>query len=376
MCKRQMQQTVARNPDSLDARARFINMLLQRGSERDINETAVRNMDALRKLAPNNVGTIKLMVELGSKTGKQEQVRRYLLGLLPNVTKPEELNNEQVSMMEFVASLLVTLDDLDDAEKLFRMIVARDPSKTLALADFVGNYRDVDQSMKMLETVYRPELTEPVGRVAIAVVRARRDEVGDKYDSQIQGWLDRGLLENPDSVPLLMLEAEFADVEKNYDEAAEIYKKLLARKDVAGITRAIVLNNLAFLVALAGNQADAGVDPLKLVQEAAQILGPTADILDTEAVVYNTKGDYQKAIRDLDNSLTENPTPAKYFHKAQAHLGAGENTAAIKAWDDAHKLEKDVRSTLNRMEFEAYDQAKPKIEQLRGQSQKLTRAAG
>jgi tetratricopeptide (TPR) repeat protein len=208
------------------------------------------------------------------------------------------------------------------------------------------------------------------------VARARRDDVGDKYDSQIQAWLDRGMLENPDSVPLLMLQAEFADVEKNYDMAAEIYNKLLARNDVTGFTRAVVLNNLAFLVALADNEADTGVDPLKLVQQATQILGPTADILDTEAVVYIAKGDYQKAIRDLDNSLTDNPTPAKYFHKAVAHLGAGENTAAIKAWDDAHKQSKDVRSTLNRMEFESYDSTKTKIEQIRSQSQKLTRAAG
>ena len=50
--------------------------------------------------------------------------------------------------------------------------------------------------------------------------------------------------------------------------------------------------------------------------------------------------------------------------------------AQIKAWDDAHKLNKDTRSTLNRMEFENYDRTKAKIDQVRGQSQKLTRAAG
>jgi tetratricopeptide (TPR) repeat protein len=375
LCKRHMQTTVARNPKSFEVRATFINMLLQRGSERDINEIAARNMNELMKLAPNNLATIKLMVELGGKSGKQEQVRKYLLGLLPKNVKPDALTDDQVGMMEFVASLLVTLDDLDDAENIYRAIVARDPNKVLALAEFLGTHRNVDESMKMLESVYKPELTQPVGTVAIGVVRARRDEIGDKYDGQVEGWLDRGLLENPESVPLLMLQAEFADVEKKYDEAADIYKKLLARKDVTGITRAIVLNNLAFLVALTGNETEAGVNSLELVQQAAQILGPTADILDTQAVIYTSKGDYQKAIRDLDNSLTENPTAAKYFHKAQAHLGAGENTAAIKAWDDAHKLEKDVRSTLNRMEFKSYDEIKPKIEQLRGQNQKLTRAA-
>ena len=375
-CKRQMQATVARNPKSVEARVLFVGMLLQRGTERDINELAARQVKELRETAPNDIRTVQMMVALGAKTGKQQQVRQYLLGLIPKVTKPEELDEKQIPLIEFVASLLISLDDLDNAERLYKLIVARDPQKSLGLAEFLGRFRDVEHSMEMLSAIYRPEGTEPICRVAIGIVRARRDEVGDKYDSQIQGWIDRGLLENPDSVPLLMLQADFADVEKNYDEAAEIYKKLLAREDVTGTTRAIVLNNLAFLVALAGNEAETGVDPLKLVQEAAQILGPTADILDTEAVVYTVKGDYQKAIRDLDNSLTDNPTPAKYFHKAVAHLGAGENTAAIKAWDDAHKLNKDTRSTLNRMEFENYDRTKAKIEQVRGQSQKLTRAAG
>ncbi len=375
-CKRQMRQTVAFNPKSVDARALFVGMILQKGSDRDVDQEAARQLKALREIAPSDGRTIQLMVQLGAKTGKEQQVKSYLLGMLPKVSDPAQIDEKQIPLLVFVASQLVTLDDLDDAEKIYKLIVARDPSKALALANFLGTYRDVEQSMKMLDAMYKPELTEPIARVGIAVARARRDEVGDKYDSRVQGWLDRGLLENPDSIPLLMLQAEFDDLRKNYDQAADIYKKLLARKEVDGPTRAIVLNNLAYLVALADNADSAGVDPLKLVQQAAQILGPTADILDTEAVIYIAKGDNQKAIRDLDNSLTENPTASKYFHKALAHLAAGENSAAIKAWDDAHKLEKDVRSTLNRMEFDSYDRTKAKIEQIRSQNQKLTRAAG
>ena len=375
-CKRQMQQTVVRNPKSVEAQSLYISMLLLRGSERDINDEAVRRVKKLQETAPEDIRTVQLMVQLASKTGREQQARSYLLGLLPKVNKPEDITEQHVPMMEFVASMLVTLDDLDNAEKIYKMVVARDPSKALALADFLGTHRNVDESIKMLEAAYKPELTEPIARVGIGVIRARRDDIGDKYDQQVQGWLDRGLLENPDSIGLLMLQAEFDDVKKDYDGAAGIYKKLLARKDVVGTTRAIVLNNMAFLVALADNEGATGVDPLELVQQAVQILGPTADVLDTRAVIYIAKGENQKAIDDLDNSLTENPTASKYFHKALAHLAAGQNSAALKAWDDAHKLENDVRSTLNRMEFESYDRTKPKIEQIRSQSQKLTRAAG
>jgi len=217
------------------------------------------------------------------------------------------------------------------------------------------------------------ELTESTVRVAISVIRNRRDDVGDKYDSQVQGWLDRGLLENPDSIPLLMLQAEFNDVEKRYDDAAAVYSKLLTRSDVTGIIRAVVLNNLAFLVAIAGNQDETGIDPLDLVQQAAQILGPTSDILDTRAVVYTAQGKYDAAIEDLNYAVTANPSASKYFHLAVAHLGAGNNSQAIDAWQKAHELTKDVRSTLNRKEFELYDKTKAKIDSL--SNPKLTRTA-
>jgi len=317
---------------------------------------------------------VQLMSELGAKTGQEEKVRGYLLSLLPKTAAGAKLDENQVPLVEFVATQLVKLGDRNNAEKLFRQVVASQPGKLYALADFIGTHRDIGQCMQLLEDNYKVELTEPTLRVGIAAVRAQRDKVGDKYDSQVQGWLDRGLLENPESVPLLMLQAEFFDVTKKYDEAAKVYEKLLARKDVEGITRAIVLNNLAFLVALAGNEAEAGVNPLELVQQAETILGPTADILDTRAVVYFTQGNYPKAIEDLNYAVTDNPNAPKYFHKAVAHLGAGQNTAAVEAWNKAESLSDDVRSTLNRMEYDLYDKTKAKIEQLRGQ--KLTRAAG
>jgi tetratricopeptide (TPR) repeat protein len=375
-CKRHMRRAVAQNRDSADARVLFANMILQRGNEKEIAEEAVRQVNALRQSAPNDARTIQLIVAISGKTGKEKQARDYLMSLVPKVSDPAQLTDQQAAMMEFIAPMLVTVGDLENAEKLYRAVVAKNPNKVLALADFIGTQRSIDQAFELLETVYKPELTEPISKVAIGIVRTRRDEVGDKYDGKVRGWIDRGLLENPDSVPLLMLSAEFADVQKNYDEASETYKKLLARDDVSGITRAIVLNNFAFLVALANNADEAGVDPLKLIEEAIEILGPTADILDSRAVVYTAKGDYQRAIRDLDNSLTDNPTPAKYIHKAIAHLGAGQNTAALKAWDEAHKLNKDARSTLNRMEFDQYDRTKTEIDKIRSQSQSLTRAAG
>jgi tetratricopeptide (TPR) repeat protein len=229
----------------------------------------------------------------------------------------------------------------------------------------------VEQAFDLLGKLYTADKAADVARVGIAIARSRRDDVGDKYDSQVQGWLDRALLENPDSIPLLMMQAELNDVQKRYDESAAVYRKMLKRQDLVGVGRAVVLNNLAYLVTLAGTGSQADADPLKLIEEASEILGPTTDILDTRSAVYIAKKEYQKAIRDSEYAVTDSPSPSKYFHLAAAHLYAGENKAAIEAWDKANELG-DIKKDLNHLEYDRFEDVKTKIEHLKNQNSKVT----
>jgi tetratricopeptide (TPR) repeat protein len=371
-CQKQMRETVGRYPTSADVRAEYIGMLLDHGDKRSFDEAA-RQLAKLKENAPGDGRTLQLTVRLAGKTGKQQEARSDLLHMLPVVNDPKDVTDKQVPLLSFVAGLLVELKDLDNAEKIYKILAARDPSKNLDLAGFLGQYRDLGQAFDLLGKSYTPDKAADVTRVGIAVARARRDETGDKYDSQIQGWLDRALLENPDSVPLLMLQAEFYDVEKRYDDAAAVYRKLLKRQDLTGVSRAIVLNNLAYLVTLAGASSQSDTDPLKLIEEASQILGPTTDILDTRSAVNIANKEYQKAIRDSEYAVTDNPSPSKYFHLAAAHLYAGENKAAIEAWDKGNELG-DIKKDLNRLEYDRFDDVKAKIDQLKSQNSKVTEA--
>ncbi len=162
-----------------------------------------------------------------------------------------------------------------------------------------------------------------------------------------------------------MKQADLYDLQKKYDDAANLYRKLLDRKELAGIPRAVVLNNLAYLVALQENSTATATDPMKLVDEAVQILGPNSDILDTRAVVYISQKQYARAVNDLELSVTENPTASKYFHLAEAHLSAGERRAAVDAWEKAEGLGL-TRDSLNRMEQDRYEKVKAEIEKIRG----------
>ncbi len=362
----QMRKAYSRFPNSVSARAAYVENLLNRSDQRSIDE-AVRQVNKIRELAPDSPTTFDLTVRLAVKVGRQQAVIPLIVKRLPNLDDPKALSDQQAQTLPVFAKYLVDLGDLDNAERIYRALAARDVNQVPALASFLGMHRDVEQCFTKLNEVYSVERIPPLLQIALSVVRQRRDQVGDKFDAELERWLAAGLRENPDSISLLMLQADLRDLQTRYDDAAKIYLNLLSRNDLTGFRRAVVLNNVSFLVSLAESAAVTNVDPLKLVQEAAQIIGPNSDILDTRAVVYIAGKEYKKAIDDLTLSVTDNPTASKYFHKAQAHLLAGDNRAAIDAWEKAEELGLS-RDSLNRMEFERYERMKSDIDRLRGAS--------
>ncbi|HJQ80823.1 MAG TPA: tetratricopeptide repeat protein [Lacipirellulaceae bacterium] len=360
----QMDIVTNRYSESPRAREAYARRLLARGDQQSINK-AKAHITKLRQLAPNSAASFELAVRLFDKLDMQPQARAELLRQLPDIAAIQEINSQQLRTLLMFADLFVELDDLDTAEKIYTQLAAREPAMSYALAVFLGTHRGVDKAFEKLNEIYQPDRIPDILRAALDVVRKKRDQVAEQYDPQIERWLEIGLLESPDSISLQMLKADFRDIQRNYDEAAALYRKLLDHKDLVGLRRAIVLNNLAYLIALAGPAAGSDVDALKLVNEAASILGPNSDILDTRAIVYIARGQYSQAIADLELSVTDNPTASKYFHKALAHLLARENREAVEAWEKAEGLGLS-RESVNRMEYEKYDETKAKIDELRG----------
>jgi tetratricopeptide (TPR) repeat protein len=365
----QIKLAYSRFPNSAAARQNYATKLLAKGGQKSLAE-AVKQVNRLRELAPNSPATFDLTVRLAGKLGRQQQVRDDLLRRIPDIGQIKELDTNTARSLAGFANLFVALGDLDSAEKIYTDLAAREPSMVFELARFLGEHRDPERCFAKLHEVYNRSNVDNVIHVALSVARARRDTIGDKYDADIQRWLDAALRENPDSIPLWTTQADMYDLQKKYEEAAGVYRKLVARNDLVDTRRAVVLNNLAFLLALDTSAQNTADDPLKMVEEAIDIMGPSSDILDTRAVVRNSKKDYKGAIRDLELAVTDGPTASKYYHKAVAHLGDGQNKAAVEAWEKAEELGLN-RDSLNRMEFDQYEEMKKKIDQIRGK--KITR---
>jgi tetratricopeptide (TPR) repeat protein len=364
-----MNEVTSQFKNSAAAREAYARKLIERGDPRSLADAA-KHVQKLNELAPNSPSTFELTVRLAGKNKnpqQQQKVRALLLSRMPKLDGVNELDDNQAAGLAMMASLLTELGDLDSAEKIYTELAARNHSAVFELAKFYGLYGDPAKCFAKLNEIYKPAEVNNIVSVALSIAQQRREKIGDKYDADIQRWLDAGLRENPDSITLQFIQAQLLDLQRKYKESADIYRKLVARTDLDDYRKAIFLNNLAFLLALDTSAKTASDDPLKMVQDAANIMGPNSAILDTRAVVLSSQKDFKGAIRDLELSVTDDPTASKYYHKAVAHLGAGENQNAIKAWEKAESLGLD-RNALNPMEFEQFEDMKGKIDQLRKRS--------
>jgi predicted Zn-dependent protease len=133
--------------------------------------------------------------------------------------------------------------------------------------------------------------------------------------------LKKWLQAEPDSTVLLNYLANLCDLERDYDEAESYYFAVLKRdpQDV------VALNNAAFLESIHRRKGPEGFD---LINRAIRVVGPLAELLDTRAATYLAMNDTQRAIRDLNDALSEKPQASTYIRLAQAHMSANNRRAA------------------------------------------------
>jgi tetratricopeptide (TPR) repeat protein len=160
----------------------------------------------------------------------------------------------------------------------------------------------------------------------------------------------------------MVSEAEMWEIQQKYDESRAAYEKLLTRDDVPAVMRAAANNNLAYLLALSGQDPDRA---LEAVNQAIEVIGPISDILDTRALVYLARGENDKAVEDMQLSIKVGPTPSKYFHLVWALLAAGKDDAARDAWKKAQEAGL-TPAPASKLEEKPFEDVQKKIQSLGG----------
>ena len=276
----------------------------------------------LRKLPENSAQHIRVSSLVMAENGEGEKAEKQLLRLLPDPISrlPQESNEILLS----VSSLLEEIKRYSTAERILREYVRRVPRRSLMLASFLGRQEGLeklDQALSLCERGLKKKVfpLKAVTEVTVAALRRHLNELNnhdgrDQYFNRIDAWFQQGSEELTDSHTMVLQLAEFETMRGNTTRVVILYREFLGRPDLLPLHRAIVQNNLAYVLAL----EEKGEESLELVEEAIQHLGPTGSLLDTRAMAKIAVGRYPEARNDLNRAIDEGETAAFRFHMAYA----------------------------------------------------------
>jgi cellulose synthase operon protein C len=276
-------------------------------------------LDRLAKINPNSQYAISSRGRALLASGKVEEGVKTLKSLVPRPLPPGQEN-----LLYGVAQLLDELKQTEAAEILYQEYYAARPASILTFAEFRARHGRTDAALDLCASAmskgFPPSQVVHVGNAAL---RQAKPAPTPAQCKRVESWIDQGLASDPANAQTLkLMRAELFDLQGKYDEVERIYRDTLSDPDISDAQKALVGNNLGYLLAMRG-QGDALDDALKMVNEAVDILGPTSDLLDTRAMVHLARKDSGKAIEDLEVALNEEPSGSKLFHLALAQMDAG-----------------------------------------------------
>lgn len=246
---------------------------------------------------------------------------------------------------------------LKQAEAFLREYVQLDPDNAAFLVSFLGRHGQREEALRIAEETWEknqpvllaiptvallvlgdpsPQDIQRVEKILDSAIRKNQEQTaeletrlkelaGREKDPQTEN-LDRKL--RTEEKALLLSLAELRSIQKHYDEAETLYRKVLEQEP----ENIVALNNLAVFLALRGLKLD---ESLEMIDKTIELAGPAPTLLDSRAMVYLAKGEWQKALDDLSMAIGDEPTGIRFFHQAQAFAAAGEKEKAATAMREA-----------------------------------------
>ncbi len=346
LAREEMLKLISTKPDP-SVYVTYVEMLLRRGQA---DEAASILQSVLNSETGRNPQLVNLLARTLAMQGRGAEAAKALLSLLPS---QRPLPQEQWPMLATVATNLEQIGQNDEAEKLWREYVTYDPGQILQLAGLLAREGKIDAALDLAEQYRRAFPAAQLLAVGMAALRQPITPPKPEQVARVEKWFDRAIQEDPDSLMLQVQLADLRDFQSNFAEAEKLYRKILARPDTSPTDRAVLLNNLAFL--LAGQRRDMD-EALKLINDAIDIFGPQSDMLDTRGVVLLNKGDVKQALADFSDAIiVTGPTGIKYVHLAMAQAKNKDLAGARQSLEKAKQLKfkRDDLSPLEKPEFEA-----------------------
>ncbi len=318
------------SPDSSRYLAYFIRVLLRQAEA--LPETTRQNkldeidgwLATLDRMAPKDLGVLELKArrsKLGEANARFEQLLKDV-----QVRDPAVARN--------LGEMCEKLEDYDRAEQFYRRYAnqAKEPQATLVLAAYLGRRKKLSEAFDLCEKAWSTCMPEEVAGTEIRLLRSAGPQ--ETQLQRLQNHLNEALRKEQ-SISLLLPLASVAELRGKYDEAEQIYRRVLNMN----ARRADAMNNLAWALIQQDQRKD---EALEWVQRAVEALGPIPELLDTRAVVYLALGQPDQAIADLNEAVNRPGIEPRLkalvqFHLARAYQQKGDAESARTTLEQAQK---------------------------------------
>jgi len=228
-----------------------------------------------------------------------------------------------------VASSVVSLLDELGGEKLAEPIYvkmsreAKTPDDRFALALFYGRHGRINEAINHCDSLRGTAPDEQVVLVALNIL-AGSDSGNNAVEYQrIEKWINDLEAKGSERFDPRTLRAAMLAIRGDVTTARDLYYQVLESrpKDYTA------LNNLAWLLALTGNEQERQ-NAIPIIEKAIQLIGPKPTLLDTRAIVFQSIREYEKAEHDLQLAIGTQLNPVYLYHLACVQLSKGNKTAA------------------------------------------------
>ena len=330
----------------------YVNALINRNELGDANAYLKR----LERLEPDNNAVMRFNAILLARRGQYKQLiealDKYALASPKNGSTPlseKELDrlktvrlvNAATVLEEIIETLPATESGsdpkkieaarilTDKAEQYWRKIVDLHPEGELRLVRFLSNHGKRDEALSMAETAWQKGKPASIATTIVSLIFT--GEATPAQVSRVERILNDATLTFGETNSLTLALAELRSIQRRYEDAESLYRKVL-EKDPRNV---VALNNLAVFLSLRNIKQD---EALEKMNQAITIAGPKPTLLDSRASVYLSRGEWQKAIDDLDTAISGKPTATRFFHQAQAYEIGKNKTKAKAAFQKALNL--------------------------------------
>ncbi len=361
----QFQEAIKKRGDFVPPRLALARLSASKGDA----AATLRYANDILRINPN-VPEAKLLRGIGLSATDAAKGREELAALEKQFPRNEELQFQLVG-----ADL--KQKKFQDAEDRLRKLLQANPGNLRALSAMVQAYgaqKQLDRAVPLLEERLKQADSDPV-----RLLLAQTSEALRNYDGAIQQY-QRLLSKNPKSA------AEWAALGRVYTQKGDLPSALAALQKATGFApkdgrvaaslgdalavsnrkqeaipvyrralelqpdNALVMNNLAFMIAETGGNLD---EALKLMQKAIEKAPKQPNFSDTLGWIYLKKNLDDSAVqvfRGLTTAYAQNPT--FHYHLALALLQKGDRASAKKEMNTAlgqkpsAKVREDIQAAL------------------------------